>query len=51
MYRLNMFLDGGFSAASVRNFSTFGFVHFKLQNRLLPNIFLKLVYIKTNDSY
>lgn len=36
------------SAASERNFSTFGFVHSKLRNRLCSEKVKKLVYIKTN---
>ena len=36
------------SAASERNFSTFGFIHSKLRNRLGPEKVKKLVYIKTN---
>jgi hypothetical protein len=36
------------SAASERNFSTFGFIHSKLQNRLGPEKVKKLVYVKTN---
>lgn len=36
------------SAASERNFSTFGFIHSKLRNRLSPKKVKKLVYIKTN---
>ena len=35
-------------AASERNFSTFGFIHSKLSNRLSPDKVKKLVYIKTN---
>ncbi|KAE8907400.1 hypothetical protein PF003_g8620 [Phytophthora fragariae] len=38
------------SAASERNFSTFGMVHTKNRNRLLPDKVMKLVYIKTNAS-
>ena len=36
------------SAASERNFSTFGFIHSKLRNSLSPDKVRKLVYIKTN---
>ena len=36
------------SAASERNFPTFGFVHSKLRNRLSQEKVKKLVYIKTN---
>jgi hAT family C-terminal dimerisation region len=36
------------SAASERNFSTFGFIHSKLRNSLSPEAVEKLVYIKTN---
>ena len=36
------------SAASERSFSTFGFIHSKLRNRLDPEKVKKLVYIKTN---
>ncbi|CAB3977585.1 hypothetical protein DYB31_009882 [Paramuricea clavata] len=37
------------SAASERNFSTFGCIHSKLRNRLGPEKVKKLVYIKTNS--
>mgnify|MGYP002804591960 CR=1 FL=1 len=37
------------AAASERNFSTFGFIHSKLRNRLSPEKVKKLVYIKTNS--
>ena len=37
------------SAASERNFSTFGFIHSKLRNCLSPDVNQKLVYIKTNN--
>jgi hAT family C-terminal dimerisation region len=37
------------SAASERNFSTFGFVHSKLRNSLSTDSVMKLVYIKTNN--
>jgi hypothetical protein len=36
------------SVASKRSFSTFGFIHTKLRNRLGPEKVKKLVYIKTN---
>ena len=36
------------SAASERNFSTFGFIHYKLRNSLSTKSVGKLVYIKTN---
>lgn len=36
------------SAASERNFSTMGFVHCKLRNKLAPDTIEKLIYIKTN---
>jgi hypothetical protein len=36
------------SAASERNFSTFGFIHTKLRNSLTDDCVMKLVYIKTN---
>ena len=36
------------SAASERNFSTFGFIHTKLRNSLTDDRVMKLVYIKTN---
>jgi hAT family C-terminal dimerisation region len=36
------------SAASERNFSTFGFIHSKMRNSLVPEKVKKLVYIKTN---
>ncbi|CAB4039334.1 hypothetical protein DYB30_009596, partial [Paramuricea clavata] len=38
------------SAASERSFSTFGFIHTKLRNRLGPEKVKKLVYIKTNTA-
>lgn len=38
------------SAASERNFSTFGFIHSKLRNKLNPETVRKLVYIKCNSS-
>ena len=37
------------SAASERNFSTFGFIHSKLRNSLSAAAVEKLVYIKTNN--
>ena len=37
------------SAASERNFSTFGFIHSKLRNSLSPGAVEKLVFIKTNN--
>jgi hAT family C-terminal dimerisation region len=36
------------SAASERNFSTFGFIHSKMRNSLGPEKVKKLVYIKSN---
>ena len=45
---LRVFSMAASSAASERNFSTFGFVHSKLRNRLAPEKAKKLVYIKTN---
>ena len=36
------------SAASERNFSTFGFIHTKLRNSLTEVTGKKLVYVKTN---
>ena len=38
------------SAASERNFSTFGFIHSKLRNRLSEEKLEKLVYIKFNSE-
>ena len=38
------------AAASERNFSTFGFIHSELRNRLSPEKVKKLVYIKTNPA-
>lgn len=38
------------SAASERNFSTMGFIHSKLRNKLSPSTVEKLVYIKCNIS-
>jgi hAT family C-terminal dimerisation region len=37
------------SAASERNFSTFGFIHSKIRNCLKGDAVQKLVYIKTNN--
>ena len=45
---LRAFSMAASSAASERNFSTFGFIHSKLRNRLGPEKVQKLVYIKTN---
>ena len=45
---LRVFSLAASSAASERNFSTFGFVHSKLRNRLDQEKVRKLVYIKTN---
>ena len=39
------------SAASERNFSTFGFIRSKLRNRLSETSVEKLVYIKTNNYH
>lgn len=36
------------SAASERNFSTFGFLHSKVRNRLATKSVEKLVFVKTN---
>jgi Protein of unknown function (DUF 659)/hAT family C-terminal dimerisation region len=38
------------TAASERNFSTFGFIHSKLRNRLRKDVLEKLVYVKTNNG-
>jgi len=38
------------SSASERCFSTFGFCHSKLRNKLSPETVHKLVYIKTNEN-
>jgi len=38
------------SAASERNFSTMGFIHGKLRNRMSPSTVEKLVYIKCNNA-
>ena len=38
------------SAASERKFSSFGFIHTKLCNRLCPEKVAKLGYIKTNTA-
>jgi hypothetical protein len=45
---LRVFSMAASAAASERNFSTFGFVHSKLCNRLAPEKVKKLAYIKTN---
>ena len=45
---LRVFSMAALSASSERNFSTFGFVHSKLCNRLGPDKVKKLVYIKSN---
>ena len=45
---IRVFSMAASAAASERNFSTFGFVHSKLRNRLGPEKVKKLVYIKTN---
>ena len=45
---LRVFSLAASSAASERNFSTFGFVHSKFRNRLDQEKIRKLVYIKTN---
>jgi hypothetical protein len=45
---MRVFSMAASSAASDRTFSTFGFVHSKLRNRLDPEKVRKLVYIKTN---
>ncbi|KAE8953667.1 hypothetical protein PR001_g32790, partial [Phytophthora rubi] len=47
---LKVFTMASSSAASERNFSTFGMMHTKNRNRLLPDKVMKLVYIKTNAS-
>ena len=36
------------SAASERNFSTMGFLHTKLRNRLSQTVVNKLVFVRTN---
>ena len=46
---LHVFSMAASSAALERNFSTFGFIHSKLRNRLGPEKVKKLVYIKTNS--
>lgn len=38
------------TAASERNFSTFGHIHSKLRNRLDKDVVEKLVYVKTNNG-
>lgn len=45
---IRVFSMAASAAASERNFSTFGFIHSKLCNRLSPEKVKKLVYIKTN---
>ena len=45
---LRVFSMAASSASSERDFSTFGFVHSKLCNRLDPDKVKKLVYIKSN---
>lgn len=45
---IRVFSMAASAAASERNFSTFGFIHSKLRNRLAPEKVKKLVYIKTN---
>ena len=45
---IQVFTMAASSAASEWNFSTFGFIHSKLRNRLSPDKVKKLVYIKTN---
>ncbi|CAB4038964.1 hypothetical protein BSLG_07742 [Paramuricea clavata] len=45
---LCVFAMAASSAASERNFSTFGFIHSKLRNHLTPEKVKKLVYIKAN---
>lgn len=45
---LRVFAMAASSAASERNFSTFGFIHSKLRDRLTPEKVMKLVYIKAN---
>ncbi len=47
---IRVFSMAASAAASERNFSTFGFVHSKLRNRLGAEKVKKLVYIKTNAS-
>jgi len=49
MLTLKVFSIPASSAASERNFSTFGFVHSKLRYCLPPESVMKLVYIKTNN--
>ena len=48
---LQVFSLAASSAASERNFSTFGFMHSKLRNRLGQDAVEKLVYIKTNSAH
>jgi hAT family C-terminal dimerisation region len=45
---LKSFLDACSTASCERNFSTFGFIHSKLRNKLSEQSVRKLVYIKTN---
>ena len=45
---IRVFTMAASSAASERNFSTFGFIHSKLSNCLSPEKVKKLMYIKTN---
>ena len=45
---IRVFTMAASSAASERNFSTFGFIHSKLRNHLSPEKVNKLVYIKVN---
>ena len=45
---VHVFSMAASAAASEWNFSTFGFIHSKLRNRLGPEKVKKLVYIKTN---
>ena len=46
---LKLFYLSCTTAASERNFSTFGLVHTKTRNALLDEKVAKLVYIKTNS--
>ena len=48
---LQVFSVAASSATSERNFSTFGFIHSKLHNRLSQDAVEKLVYIKTNSAH
>jgi hAT family C-terminal dimerisation region len=45
---IKLFAMATSSAASERNFSTFGFIHSRLRNSLAPEKVQKLVFIKTN---